>query len=42
MKRGTTGRYEVTAVGGESVRAFVPDALPPDPSLDLSGDLERA
>ncbi|MEQ8330678.1 MAG: Fic family protein [Longimicrobiales bacterium] len=42
MKRGTTGRYEVTAVGGESVRAFVPEALPPDPPLDLSGDLERA
>ncbi|MEQ9398184.1 MAG: Fic family protein [Longimicrobiales bacterium] len=42
MKRGTTGRYEVTPVGGESVRAFVPDALPPDPPLDLSGDLERA
>ena len=30
------GRYEVTVAGGESVRAFVPDPLPPkDPPLDL-------
>jgi Fic family protein len=32
-----TGRYEVTVTGGESVRAFVPDPLPPaNPGLDLS------
>ena len=32
-----TGRYEVTVAGGESVRAFVPDPLPPkDPPLDLA------
>jgi hypothetical protein len=24
MQRGETGRYEVTSVGGEQVRAFVP------------------
>lgn len=27
--RGPTGRYEVTTTGGEAVRAFVPDPLPP-------------
>lgn len=33
----TTGRYEVTVAGGESVRAFVPDPLPPtNPPLDLA------
>ncbi len=33
----TTGRYELTIAGGERVRAFVPDPLPPtDPPLDLS------
>lgn len=32
-----TGRYEVTVAGGESVRAFVPDPLPPaNPPLDLA------
>lgn len=45
MKRGNTGRYEITAVGGERVRAFVPAALPPEPALDLpvlQGSLEKA
>lgn len=46
MKRGPTGRYETTAAGGETVRAFVPAPLPPDPPLDLCGArgrlLERA
>ena len=39
------GRYENTAVGGETVRAFVPLPLPPDPPVDLSSlhaDLELA
>ena len=35
MLRGPTGRYEVTAVGGERVNAFVPVPLPPAPMLDL-------
>ena len=39
MKRGETGRYEVTAVSGESVRAFVPDPLPPAPPLAMDGVL---
>ena len=40
MKRGETGRYQVTAVGGESVRAFVPAALPPVPPPVLDGGLQ--
>ena len=39
------GRYEITAVGGERVRAFVPAPLPPLPPIDLTpfqGLLERA
>ncbi len=45
MKRGETGQYETTAVGGERVEAFVPAPLPPTPPLDLAvvqGPLERA
>ena len=45
MKRGETGRYETTAVGGETVRAFVPASLPPAPALDLAAlqvPLEKA
>lgn len=29
------GRYIETSVGGDSVRAYVPPALPPDPSVDV-------
>ena len=45
MKRGETGKYETTIVGGESVRAFVPSRLPPAPALDLTelhAPLEKA
>lgn len=35
MKRGAAGTYEVSSFGGETVRAFIPAPLPPDPSLDL-------
>jgi Fic family protein len=42
MKRGLTGRYEVTTAGGENVRAFVPHPLPPSPPLDLRGPLQPA
>lgn len=46
MKRGLTGHYEITHVGGETVRSFVPDPLPPNPPLVLDGPrqalLERA
>jgi Fic family protein len=41
MNRNATGRYETTATGGETVRAFVPIPLPPEPPLDLSGNRQR-
>jgi len=41
MKRGSTGQYEITSTGDETVRAFVPAPLPPDPPLDFSGTLQR-
>ena len=31
-----TGRYVTSTTVGETVRAFVPAALPPDPPLDLN------
>lgn len=40
MKRGATGRHETTAVGGETVRAFVPSALPPVPPLVMDAGLQ--
>jgi len=42
MERGETGRYEVTSVGGEQVRAFVPAPLPPTPPLLFEGPLQQA
>jgi Fic family protein len=42
MKRGETGRYQVTTAGGEPVRAFVPSPLPPVPPLALEGPLQQA
>lgn len=46
MQRGLTGRYEVTRVGGETIRAFIPFPLPPQPPLEFSTErqqlLERA
>ena len=40
MNRGETGRYEAVTAGGESVRAFIPTPLPPDPPLVLDGGLQ--
>ncbi|MEX0735139.1 MAG: Fic family protein [Steroidobacteraceae bacterium] len=37
MNRGPSGRYEIAATAGETLRAFVPNPLPPHPPLDLSG-----
>ncbi|QDU83182.1 Adenosine monophosphate-protein transferase SoFic [Planctomycetes bacterium Pla163] len=38
MHRGPTGRTRpVSSLGGETVKAFVPHPLPPEPPLDLSG-----
>ena len=42
MKRGNTGRYAISTTAGETVRAFVPNPLPPDPPLDFSPDRQRA
>ncbi len=41
MRRNSTGYYDSSVAGGEAVRAFVPNPLPPEPSLDLSGDRQR-
>lgn len=42
MKRGLTGDYRVTIVGGERVEAFVPTPLPPKPALKTDGPLLEA
>jgi len=39
VKRGNTGRFEVTTFGEEKVRAFLPKPLPPVPPLELNGEL---
>ena len=41
MNRGETGKYEVTTTGGESVRAFIPNSLPPVPPLALEGSVQQ-
>jgi len=41
MKRGPTGILRMTETTGESVRAFLPNPLPPDPLLDLSGAIQQ-
>lgn len=35
MRRGSIGQFSITSTGGETVRAFVPNPLPPEPALDL-------
>ena len=42
MDRGETGRYEVTTIRGEKVRAFIPLPLPPVPPLAFDGPLLQA
>ena len=42
MRRESAGKYEITSAGGEQVRAFVPNALPPDPGVDLSNGRQRS
>ncbi len=41
-----SGRYRISSSSGESVEAFIPDPLPPDDGLDLTGEdyelMERA
>lgn len=41
MRRNITGQYQVTTIGGETIRAFSPFPLPPQPPLDLSGSRQR-
>ena len=41
MRRGPTGTYETTTIGGEPVRAFVPAPLPPEPPLEFSRARQR-
>ena len=41
MRREEVGSYEVTSIGGERVRAFVPAPLPPKPDLILDGSLQQ-
>ncbi len=41
MKRKITGKYEITTVGGESIRAFIPEPLPPEPPVDLTDARQR-
>ncbi|MCY3700018.1 MAG: Fic family protein [Gemmatimonadetes bacterium] len=41
MKREATGTYDVTVAGGETVRAFIPVALPPSPDIDLREGLRQ-
>lgn len=42
MQRDATGHYQTSVAGGETVRAFVPDPLPPVPPLDLNGARQAA
>ncbi len=41
MQRKETGRYEITTTMGETVRAFVPDPLPPAPALSIDVELRE-
>jgi len=41
MKRGSTGQYETTSIAGETIRAFIPNPLPPEPALALSDRRQR-
>ena len=35
MQRENVGRYETTTTTGETVRAYIPEPLPPSPTIDL-------
>ncbi len=40
-KRGRSGRYQVSVAGGETVQAFVPAPLPPEPPLRFTPERRR-
>ena len=42
MKRPKTGQYVTISTVGEKVKAFVPDALPPCPPLEISPQLQES
>lgn len=46
MRRGLTEQYERSSITGETIRAFIPKPLPPEPALELNDQrqhlLERA
>lgn len=39
MRRGTTGHYLPISTTGEVARAFLPHRLPPEPSLEIDGEM---
>lgn len=41
MKRGLQGRYQTVSTIGESVKAFIPNPLPPIPELEVTGVLRK-
>ena len=41
MKRGLQGRYETVSTVGETVKAFIPNPLPPFPALEITGNLQK-
>ena len=41
MKRGPTGKYQVSTVVGEQIRVFIPFPLPPDRPLELTDRRHR-
>lgn len=41
MKRKNLGRYVTTSMAGETVKAYIPNPLPPDPSLHISAAFRR-
>lgn len=41
MKRKNTGRYVTITTTGETVKAYVPNPLPPNPPLDISSSIRR-
>lgn len=42
MKREHTGEYEITAVAGERVKAFIPSLLSPVPGIDFPPELKQS
>ncbi len=41
MKRGLQGKYEIISTVGEKEKAFIPNPLPPFPTLEITGELQK-